>query len=636
MKKSLIFWFAAATCAAWILVGCESPTNGESGAAGAPGTIYLSGAQTTAGIQDAIDSGAPLVFAGVAQYDNGTVTIPAGRGVKLVGDDAYTVADNAAAFLILGDASSVTGTGGIDAQSNGNVIGPQAVLDASVTGGNKLVYQTIGTGGELTFTGGKAAVNGNVTIGAAGAAGTITPTTLAGNTLYVVGDLTVGVALTGTATLNVLGDATVGTADQTQAVVWNVKGTLTANKAPTIASGSVTANTLDVSQAGAAISLLGTVDVETLKTVGTVVITTDTATGLEADTVTGAATFAASAKIASADFADAATFATGADIGSASFGGAVTFSGTATLGTVTFGGDVTTTVSSALTLTEDEPVTLAATKSIKVGSDIVLTAGAAGAVLTPGDGTTLTPAAKQLTLDAANLTLTSGALTVAAGAELAITSVSLTVEAANATLALTGAASNGAKLTGTGKVVLGNANIIGSTHGWQAVGADTSIAFSNSAAAAVAITGTGTTPKLVAAGATVGAITLGAQGSSNAALTVTNAEIDLTTGGSILITYHSTESTIVLKGGTATLGKLTLNSANETTNVTSSHYAKVGTNKAVVSGTGIVVKGSADSNGANAGSIAGGTTAGDNDATITGLTATSDVTLKNDSTFADT
>ena len=34
MKKSLIFWFAAVTCAALFLVGCESPTNGESGADG--------------------------------------------------------------------------------------------------------------------------------------------------------------------------------------------------------------------------------------------------------------------------------------------------------------------------------------------------------------------------------------------------------------------------------------------------------------------------------------------------------------------------------------------------------------------------------------------------------------------------
>ena len=214
MKKSLIFWFAAATCAAWILVGCEQGTGGD-GAAGAPGAIYLSGSQTTAGIQDAIDSGAPLVFAGVTQSytsGNGTVTIPAGRGVKLVGEDAYTVADNAAAFLILGDASSVTGTGVIDAQTSGNVIGPQTVLAASVTGGNKLVYQTIGTGGAITFTDNKAAVNGNVTIAATGVTGTTIPVaSLTGNTLYVVGGLTVSSTVTATE-ISVVGNVTAAAA----------------------------------------------------------------------------------------------------------------------------------------------------------------------------------------------------------------------------------------------------------------------------------------------------------------------------------------------------------------------------------------------------------------------------------------
>ena len=532
MKKSLIFWFAAATCAAWILVGCESPTNGDAGAAGAPGTIYLSGSQTTAGIQDAIDSGAPLVFAGVTQYDTGEVIVPAGRKVKLVGEAAFTT--NGSGTILLEDAGSIQGNGKIG--GSGTIIG-DAAISANVSG-TLIAYAQIGTGGELTFPGGKAAVNGNVTIGAAGGTGTITPATLGANTLYVVGDLTVNAALTGAATLNVLGDATVGTADQTQDVVWNVKGTLTANKAPTTASGSVKANTLDVSQAGAAISLLGTVDVETLKTAGTVVITTDAATGLEADTVTGAATFATDAKIASADFA-----------------GAVTFNGTATLGEVTFNNDVTTTSGSALMLSNDEAVTLAATKSIKVGTDIVLTAGAANVVLTPGGATTLTPAAKQLTLGAADLTLTSGALTVAAGATLTLDKVltvaagaelvvagNVTVTASTGGLTLTAAsATGGAKLSCAGNVTAGATEITGV---WQAVGSG------NVAITAVA---TGAT---ITSSADTAVLTAGTGGTITQTAEASNA-LTIAAATTVALGGDGTEvGKIVLKGDANNPGKL--------------------------------------------------------------------------------
>ena len=83
MKKSLIFWFAAATCAAWILVGCESPTNGEKGAAGAnaPGTLP-SGA--TPAMLAALFETTDTVIVGLP-LGEGTFTVPAGKTLAVAG-----------------------------------------------------------------------------------------------------------------------------------------------------------------------------------------------------------------------------------------------------------------------------------------------------------------------------------------------------------------------------------------------------------------------------------------------------------------------------------------------------------------------------------------------------------------------
>jgi hypothetical protein len=54
--RSLFIGVAALVCAAVIFSGCESPTDGSSGAAGASGTIYLAGSLPSAAIQSAIDS----------------------------------------------------------------------------------------------------------------------------------------------------------------------------------------------------------------------------------------------------------------------------------------------------------------------------------------------------------------------------------------------------------------------------------------------------------------------------------------------------------------------------------------------------------------------------------------------------
>ena len=84
MKKSLIFWFAAVTCAALFLVGCESPTNGDAGAAGSagPGTLPP---DATPELLAAYFASTDKVFL-VDDLDEGTFTVPAGKTLAVVGD----------------------------------------------------------------------------------------------------------------------------------------------------------------------------------------------------------------------------------------------------------------------------------------------------------------------------------------------------------------------------------------------------------------------------------------------------------------------------------------------------------------------------------------------------------------------
>ena len=607
MKKSLIFWFAAVTCAALFLVGCESPTNGDAGAAGAPGTIYLSGSQTTAGIQDAIDSGAPLVFAGVAQYDNGTVTIPAGRGVKLVGDDAYTVADNAAAFLILGDASSVTGTGGIDAQSNGNVIGPQAVLDASVTGGNKLVYQTIGTGGAIDFTGNKAAVNGNVTIATAGVTGsTIPAASLNGKTLYVVGGLTVSNAVTATE-ISVVGNVTAAAA---------ITGKLSATGKVTFttaAQGALTGLTAGSVESSVAITTTSngdiTVDGE-LKTTG----------ASSTVTVNGTGTLTAG----SLDLAGNLVAGSGGVTvkGASVLGGDVTRGD----GAVTFGGNVTLTDGKTITLTGTAKLNLKGGASIKVGANTVLSASG-DVEITPTTGAVLTAtsATKTIAVSTAGIaftgallvsgelkangkditaTQTTGILAIAPGGKIT------TAGAANAGAIVLGDSTNGVTLTGAGSWTAGGAAVYLTQTGTDAAAIG--------ASGAATLTASGTTPAINVLGGSSAAnvLTLGAGVTINVAGTAAKV------GAVVLTGAGSNVGTLKLVDGTSKVITGNTGGAAYTTGVKQTVAADVTTindTVIVIANTNKIV--SVAGGGAGNGTIAGGSTG---TISIDGETSTTD------------
>jgi hypothetical protein len=238
-----------------------------------------------------------------------------------------------------------------------------------------------------------------------------------------------------------------------------------------------------------------------------------------------------------------------------------------------------------------------------------------------------------------DIALTAGStLTVPDGA---------TLDVGDGSLILTGGtagdgAGAGAKLTGAGTVKFGNASITGGATGtWQAVGG-TTIAFSATAPATAAITGTGTTPKLVGtdsgADANTPLITLG-KGThvdgDGVALTVTNSEIDLSTKGGILFPYvATTPSTLVLKGGAAGTAKGTLRlGADEGGDADNTNlYLKDGSHTVSISGT-TAVTGASNQADATAKLISGGATVTTNDVTITGRTDTNAVTIKTGATL---
>jgi hypothetical protein len=155
-------------------------------------------------------------------------------------------------------------------------------------------------------------------------------------------------------------------------------------------------------------------------------------------------------------------------------------------------------------------------------------------------------------------------------------------------LVLTGAASDGAKLSGAGKVAFGNANITGGASGaWQAVGASTTITFKATTATSPSITGDGTSAKL-AGGASTGAITVGT--ADGTTLTLTTAEINVAAGGSIVISKPSTSSNVFKFAGTdAIIGGLTGGESNRTLladNITNATIDVSGDNCVEGAGTG--------------------------------------------------
>jgi hypothetical protein len=300
-RKSLLFGLLAVLSAVLIFTGCANPADGSDGAPGAAGVgtpgvegpkgpIVLSAEQTPEGIQYAIDSGAPVVFAGVVQSENGVVTIPAGTTVTLVGNQAYSVKGSKTATLIVTDSAVISSasTGKI-AKGSGTgltVVAPQSVLSASVASDVTpvTIYNSFE---EIEGTPTTVALVGPVTISDEDSGGkNINVDDAEGVTtlLYVVGDLSVSEDLTLTP-LHVTGKVTF-TEEQT-ALKSVIAGSVESSEDITGASGAditvtgelKTTGTAEVKLAGAGKLTAGSLDLAGNLTAGTDTTAAVTVTG---------------------------------------------------------------------------------------------------------------------------------------------------------------------------------------------------------------------------------------------------------------------------------------------------------------------------------------------------------------------
>jgi hypothetical protein len=432
-KKFYLVGMAVLLSVSLFVIGCPTEAAdggmGPQGGVGSTGTTYLSGNQTTAGINHAIASGAPLVFAGVAQSDVGEVTIPAGRRVELVGVDAYKTF--AGGTLIVAAASSVTGSGTLVANGAGGVvIAPDSVSTTAVSSGAVVNLQD---GSGTITTAATFAVQGPITIsGEATSGSNILNTALTSQTLYVIGNVTASAAINGASTIHVLGNVTVNTVDQTAAVVWDIKGNLDAKKLPTTGAGTLTVGgnadfAAAVSGITGAVSITGNATFEDALTTGAGAVTVGGILVGSGKTTTlgGALTVGGTAAFGGPLTNTAAVVAT--------FNGATTVTG------------IVTTGSTGLTIAGTGAVTLAEVPVTATGGLTVKSTG----------GVTLTPA----TAIAANIVATKAVIKGTAGAGTLIKSdgVALTVGTGNS-VAVTG---EGASIVAGG--VTGSVTIAGAT-----------------------------------------------------------------------------------------------------------------------------------------------------------------------------
>jgi hypothetical protein len=528
-RKSLLFGLLAVLSAVLIFTGCANPADGSDGAPGgtggtgekgADGPSYLSGPHTTAGIQDAIDSGVPVVFAGVVQSDSGVVTIPAGRNVKLVGDAAYSVITSKTATLIVTDSTAIlpTSTGKI-AKGAGDltVVAPQSVLSASVA--SDVIPVTIynsfeeieGTPTTLALAGPVEIVSSGTSSGKTIKAGDLSTVT---GQLYVVGELTVSADLTITP-LYVTGKAKFDTTSQT-----GIKS---------VTAGSVESSVAITGASNADITVTGE-----LKT-------------------TAAVTLAGTGKLdaGSLNLAGNLTTATGAVTvkGASVLGGNVS----RTSGVYSFGGDVTIADGKSITLTSTDTVTLAKGAAIKVDSDTVLSAPNGDVVITPVTGAVLTAASKKIAVGTAGIAF-KGTLAVSGELEanakdITVTSVTgilainadgkvTTKGAATAGAIILGDATNGVTLTGAGSWTA-----TGSTVTLTQTGADAAT-IGKTGSAAATLTASGTAPAINVLVGSTGANVLTIGGGTEIALAGTSSKV-----GSIVLTNSSDKQGDILFAG---------------------------------------------------------------------------------------
>jgi hypothetical protein len=456
--RSLIFGIAVLVSAALIFSGCETETTTETV------TVNKGAAADLDALQKLLDTEGvnEVVYYGDLEIGTGTLVIPAGKTVT-VKDGGVTLSTGilgVVGTLMLPEGKS------IDVSGAGVVAGSETLL--ALVAGDSVVkanlYNSI-SAATAAFSAAENPATAAALVDVAG--GDLTATAVpSGKTLYVLGKVTIGsTAPAAAGSVSALGkllfDSTVD--------ISSYPNTFTYTGATFETSATVTV-TLPATAAIAAIDVTG----EGAFTVA------GAATSLTVTKLTGKLVLPGTLGALTISGGNGnVTVPAGTFSGAAKFGntGDTTFSETATFSdTVEFGGDVVLTAAKAITLASGKALTLAGNKSVKVGESVILTADGS-TVLTPGGASTLTYTDSKLSLGGAALTLTSGELSVAEDAELELAK-DLTLETtttisnagtitlgADGSLLLNGADSNGAKLTGTGKLVAALTEITGE---WQA------------------------------------------------------------------------------------------------------------------------------------------------------------------------
>jgi hypothetical protein len=519
----------------FLITGCDSPTDGDRGANGAPGTIYLAGTYTSEAIQNAIDTWAPLVFAGVTQSDGDAVIIPAGRNVELIGSPAYSA--NANGTLAIEARSSITGNG----QLRGGGTTTIAVVPEGVNVTNATVVNIQEGAGDIDLDGSNVAVRGPITIsGEDTDSSNINDSELATKALYVVGNVTVSTAITTAPTIKVIGNASI-TAVQTQAVVWEITGDLDARKKPTTGAGTlyVGGNAVFAEEVA---GITGGINIDGSATFSAALTTG--AGGLDVGgnlIVTGAASLGGDLEVGGT-----ATF-------SSTLGNAVGETVTAEFdGPTIITGVLTTAATGTLTIAGEGAVSLAAAPTLTNGLIVTNTAG----VTMPSTGAI--PASKSINASAGKVVFGTAAnsVTIEKGS-LISAAVGLATVAADGVITLpfsTNAASlvladgGSIAIAGTGKVAIGTvAELKGAGSKWTA-GTDT-VTFAPTAAAAGKIEG-GTSATLTPSG---DAAELNLLAATAQALTIggtTKFTLDLSSAGKITFGNTAAGSTITLTANT--------------------------------------------------------------------------------------
>ncbi|MDR1230960.1 MAG: hypothetical protein LBK61_06115 [Spirochaetaceae bacterium] len=144
------------------------------------------------------------------------------------------------------------------------------------------------------------------------------------------------------------------------------------------------------------------------------------------------------------------------------------------------------------------------------------------------------------------------ALTLNAGATLAVAGELVVHHAATVgSLALTAGGSGGAKITGTGKVKAGKTEIVGGAAGWQAVGDSGTVTIAVPLETTATITAADTAV-LTAQGA--GATITQLAGEGNGLTIAANTEINLKTGGSLVLTGAASHGAKLVGAGKVVAG----------------------------------------------------------------------------------